>query len=74
MINRYFGGVSGQGLYIDNKQYTQSGGGAATDPLLNAWFDSSLNSIGVDVTWHSHGYIVQKEWGNARRGCVLSGP
>lgn len=61
---------------------------AATDPLLNAWFDSSgseigdkcawtfgsLNSIGADVTWHGHGYIVQKEWDNARRGCVLSGP
>ena len=61
---------------------------AATDPLLNAWYDSSgneigdkcawifgsLNSSGGDVTWNGHSYIVQKEWDNYRRGCVLSGP
>ncbi|HZS75848.1 MAG TPA: hypothetical protein VFA41_04490 [Ktedonobacteraceae bacterium] len=61
---------------------------AATDPLLNAWYDSSgneigdkcawifgpLNSSGGDVTWNGHSYIVQKEWDNAKSGCVLSGP
>jgi hypothetical protein len=61
---------------------------AATDPLLNAWTDSSgseigdkcawnfasLNASGGDVTWNSHSYIVQKEWDNARSGCVISGP
>ena len=61
---------------------------AATDPLLNAWYDSSgseigdkcawifgaRNTSGADVTWHKHGYIVQKEWDNARTKCVLSGP
>lgn len=61
---------------------------AATDPLLNAWYDVSgneigdkcawrfgtLNSSGGDVTWNGHSYIVQKEWDNYRRGCVLSGP
>jgi hypothetical protein len=61
---------------------------AATDPLGNAWYDSSgneigdkcawifgsLNSSGGDVTWNGHSYIVQKEWDNRVRGCVLSGP
>ena len=61
---------------------------AATDPLLNAWYDSSGNEIGdkcawrfgtrnssgADVVWNGHGYIVQKEWDNHRGGCVLSGP
>ena len=61
---------------------------AATDPLLNAWFDTSgseigdkcawnfgpLNSSGGDVTWNGHSYIVQKEWDNHLTGCVLSGP
>ncbi|MEO8970402.1 MAG: hypothetical protein ABI406_02245 [Ktedonobacteraceae bacterium] len=61
---------------------------SATDPLLDAWFDSSGNEIGdkcawnfgsrnssgADVTWNGHGYILQKEWDNHRRGCVLSGP
>lgn len=61
---------------------------AATDPLLNAWYDYSgneigdkcawifgpLNSSGADVTWNGHGYIVQKEWDNHRRACELSGP
>jgi hypothetical protein len=61
---------------------------AATDPLLNAWYDSGgnevgdkcawifgrLNSSGGDVTWNGHSYIVQKEWDNAKGGCVLSGP
>ena len=61
---------------------------AATDPLLNAWYDlagyeigdkcawifGSTNSNGGDVTWNGHTYEVQKEWDNYVRGCVLSGP
>src|SRR5579863_6656531 len=61
---------------------------AATDPLLDAWYDYSGNEIGDkcawifgtrnssggDVTWNGHSYIVQKEWDNTRRGCVLTGP
>ncbi len=61
---------------------------AATDPLLNAWFDVSGNEIGDkcdfvfgptlpsggDVVFHGHPYEVQKEWDNAKSGCVLSGP
>ena len=61
---------------------------AATDPLLNAWYDlvgyeigdkcawifGPTNSNGGDVTWNGHSYEVQKEWDNLARGCVLSGP
>lgn len=61
---------------------------AATDPLGNAWYDSSgneigdkcawtfgtLNSSGGDVTWNGHSYILQKEWDNAKTGCVMTGP
>ncbi len=61
---------------------------AATDPLLNAWYDRSgnengdkcawkfgtLNSSGGDVTYNGHSYILQKEWDNARKSCVLTGP
>jgi len=61
---------------------------AATDPLLNAWYDASgaeigdkcawifgrINRSGADVTWNGHGYIVQKEWDNHHSGCVLTGP
>jgi hypothetical protein len=61
---------------------------AATDPLLNAWTDSSgqeigdkcawtfgtLNTDGSNVNWNSHPYLVQEEWDNAQSGCVLSGP
>lgn len=61
---------------------------AATDPLGNAWYDRSGNEIGDkcawkfgtrssnggDVVWNGHSYLVQKEWDNAKRGCVLSGP
>jgi len=61
---------------------------AATDPLLNAWLDASGNEIGDkcawkfgarnssggDVTWNGHSYILQKEWDNTRKGCVLTGP
>jgi hypothetical protein len=61
---------------------------AATDPLLNAWYDGSGNEIGDkcawifgatnsnggDVTWNGHTYEVQKEWDNKVSGCVLTGP
>ncbi|HEY1348029.1 MAG TPA: hypothetical protein VGF67_00215 [Ktedonobacteraceae bacterium] len=61
---------------------------AATDPLLNAWFDSVGNEIGDkcnfnfgptnaqggDITINGHPYEVQKEWDNRVGGCVLSGP
>jgi hypothetical protein len=61
---------------------------AATDPLLNAWYDASGNEIGdkcvwkfgtrnssgADVVWNGHGYIVQKEWDNHKSRCVLAGP
>ncbi len=61
---------------------------AATDPLLNAWYDRAgyeigdkcawifgpLNGQGGDVSWNGDAYEVQKEWDNHVRGCVLSGP
>ena len=61
---------------------------AATDPLLNAWLDSSgqeigdkcawqfgpLNADGSDVNWNGNPYIVQEEWDNNAGGCVLTGP
>ena len=61
---------------------------AATDPLGNAWTDSSgneigdkcawrfgpLNSSGGDVVWNGHNYIVQTEWDNKIKGCALTGP
>ncbi|MBV9124588.1 MAG: hypothetical protein JO112_14625 [Planctomycetes bacterium] len=61
---------------------------AATDPLLNAWIDSSGQEIGdkcawnfgsvggngANVTWNGDPYIVQQEWDNTQSGCVLSGP
>jgi hypothetical protein len=61
---------------------------AATDPLLNAWTDSSgqeigdkcawqfgtLDAQGGDVTWNSNDYIVQQEWDNNIGGCTLTGP
>ncbi|GCE22380.1 hypothetical protein [Dictyobacter kobayashii] len=59
---------------------------AATDPLLNAWYDSSGAEIGdkcawnfgssngANVSWNGHPYRVQKEWDNKARGCVLTGP
>ncbi len=59
---------------------------AATDPLLNAWFDSRgseigdkcrpvygpRNAQGADVVWNKHPYIVQEEWSNVRHGCRLT--
>lgn len=61
---------------------------AATDPLLNAWYDRSgneigdkcawtfgpLNAQGGDVLWNNHAYEVQEEWDNAKSGCVIAGP
>jgi hypothetical protein len=59
---------------------------AATDPLLNAWYDSNgneigdkcawtfgpVNSQGGDVNWNTHNYLVQQEWNNATTGCALT--
>ena len=61
---------------------------AATDPLLNAWYDASGNengdkcnfnfgptkSFGGDVKLNNHPYEVQKEWDNAKSACELQGP
>lgn len=61
---------------------------AATDPLGNAWYDSTGNEIGDkcawtfgtknagggDVTWNGHTYELQKEWDNHVTGCVMTGP
>lgn len=61
---------------------------AATDPLLNAWLDSSgqeigdkcawtfgtINADGSNVNWNGNPYLVQQEWDNAQSGCVLTGP
>ncbi|MGH2506467.1 MAG: hypothetical protein ACRDHZ_03480 [Ktedonobacteraceae bacterium] len=61
---------------------------AATDPFLNAWFDSSGNEIGDkcnftfgplnsgngDITINGHTYEIQREWDNHARKCVMSGP
>jgi hypothetical protein len=62
----------------------------ATDPLLDAWFDSTglsgeigdkcayvygpLKKNGANVTFNGHQYVVQSEWDNKVSGCVLSGP
>lgn len=59
----------------------------ATDPLLNAWFDSTGFEIGDkcsfnfgpvdnkagDTVLNSNSYLVQQEWDNAISGCSLSG-
>lgn len=62
---------------------------AATDPLLDAWYDGNIegeigdkcawtfgsrNSTGANVIWNGHGYYLQQEWDNQANGCVLSGP
>ena len=63
---------------------------AATDPLLNAWFDRSGSEIGDflvshprtrfinaqngDITVNGHTYEVQREWDNSQSRCVISGP
>lgn len=59
---------------------------AATDPLLNAWFDStgfeigdkcaytygSISPDGHNVTLNGDLYIIQQEWSNAVTGCASS--
>lgn len=59
---------------------------AATDPLLNAWTDSSgseigdkcawtfgpLDGQGADVVWNSDPYIIQQEWDNQSTSCRLT--
>lgn len=59
---------------------------AATDPLLNAWFDlsgyeigdkcaynyGSISSDGHNVVLNGNKYIAQQEWSNAGSGCALS--
>ena len=59
---------------------------AATDPLLNAWYDGVGNEIGdkcawtfgpvnlqgADITLNSHPYLLQQEWSNAISGCAFS--
>jgi hypothetical protein len=61
---------------------------AATDPLLNAWTDSSGQEIGdkcnftfgpaasdgSDVNWNGNPYLVQEEWDNAQNDCAITGP
>jgi hypothetical protein len=63
---------------------------AVTDPLLTAWYDAAGFEIGdkcawdfgsvsldggqANQEWNGHFYILQREWDNARRGCVTSGP
>lgn len=61
---------------------------AVTDPLLNAWFDSSGSEIGDkcnfqfssttaangDTTMNGHPYEVQLEWDNLRNACRLNSP
>ncbi len=51
---------------------------AITDPLLNAWYDSSGNEIGDKCAWQGLATIstttgtfaVQPLWSNAAGGCV----
>ena len=60
---------------------------AATDPLLNAWIDTTNkveigdlcaftfgpgNPQGADVLLNKNPYIVQQEWSNAISGCTLT--
>lgn len=59
---------------------------AATDPLLNAWTDSSgqeigdkcnfmfgpLDAQGGDVNFNNHEYILQEEWDNNTSSCRLT--
>lgn len=61
---------------------------AVTDPLLNAWFDSSgqeigdkcnfqfssTNSSNGDTIMNGHPYEVQLEWDNLRNACRLNSP
>ncbi|MFN8495999.1 MAG: hypothetical protein U0350_50880 [Caldilineaceae bacterium] len=61
---------------------------AATDPNGNAWYDAAgyengdkcaytygtISSTGSNVTLNTHPYIIQREWNNAGRNCVLKYP
>jgi Phosphate-induced protein 1 conserved region len=63
---------------------------AVTDPLLNAWFDSSGNEIGdlcaynyatnsydgalANQSWNGRFYELQQEYDNHAGGCVQVGP
>ncbi|GER90069.1 hypothetical protein KDW_42310 [Dictyobacter vulcani] len=61
---------------------------AATDPLLNAWTDSSgqeigdkcawnfgaTNADGSNVNYNGDPYLLQQEWDNNISGCALTGP
>ncbi|GCE08967.1 hypothetical protein [Dictyobacter aurantiacus] len=61
---------------------------AATDPLLNAWTDSSgqengdkcawnfgtVNSDGSNVNFNGDPYLLQQEWDNNISDCALTGP
>jgi hypothetical protein len=61
---------------------------AATDPLLNAWYDNAGYEIGDKCAWifgptkkfggdvklNGHPYQVQEEWDNHKSSCVLKGP
>lgn len=61
---------------------------AATDPNGDAWYDvlgyengdkcaytyGAINAAGSNVTLNGHPYIIQREWNNAGRNCVLKYP
>ncbi len=61
---------------------------AATDPNGDAWYDSgnyengdkcaytygAISASGSNVTLNGHPYIIQREWSNASRSCVLKYP
>ncbi len=63
---------------------------AATDPMLNAWYDSSGQEIGdlcaynfgtldedgglANQKWNGHFYLLQQEWNNKVSGCSQDGP
>lgn len=69
---------------IDNISHEQME--AATDPLGDGWYDAdgseigdlcvndfgSLNSLGANVMWNNHPYLLQKEWDNATGSCRLA--
>jgi hypothetical protein len=62
---------------------------SATDPLLNAWYDTNLGGEigdkcdfvfaprgprGGDIDLNNNHFILQEEWSNAKSGCVIKGP